>query len=100
MHLGFAEDSFFKKPWVLISVTYVAKNNPGRRITINSVCNKLKNRRKKQHGFEKKKKSSVRILSFTSLSILSFTSLSVFNGEGNGTPLQYSCLENSMDGGA
>ena len=23
-----------------------------------------------------------------------------FNGEGNGTPLQYSCLENPMDGGA
>ena len=23
-----------------------------------------------------------------------------FIGEGNGTPLQYSCLENSMDGGA
>jgi len=23
----------------------------------------------------------------------------VFLGEGNGTPLQYSCLENSMDGG-
>ena len=22
------------------------------------------------------------------------------NGEGNDTPLQYSCLENSMDGGA
>ena len=22
------------------------------------------------------------------------------NGEGNGTPLQYSCLENRMDGGA
>ena len=22
------------------------------------------------------------------------------DGEGNGTPLQYSCLENSMDGGA
>ena len=22
------------------------------------------------------------------------------SGEGNGTPLQYSCLENSMDGGA
>ena len=21
-------------------------------------------------------------------------------GEGNGTPLQYSCLENAMDGGA
>ena len=25
---------------------------------------------------------------------------SVLFGEGNGTPLQYSCLENSMDGGA
>ena len=23
-----------------------------------------------------------------------------FRGEGNGTPLQYSCLENPMDGGA
>ena len=22
------------------------------------------------------------------------------NGEGNGSPLQYSCLENPMDGGA
>ena len=30
------------------------------------------------------------------------TSLSLFTfiGEGNGTPLQYSCLENPMDGGA
>ena len=24
----------------------------------------------------------------------------VLDGEGNGTPLQYSCLENPMDGGA
>ena len=24
----------------------------------------------------------------------------VYMGEGNGTPLQYSCLENPMDGGA
>ena len=24
----------------------------------------------------------------------------IHNGEGNGTPLQYSCLENPMDGGA
>ena len=24
----------------------------------------------------------------------------LFNGEGNGTPLQYSCLENPIDGGA
>ena len=23
-----------------------------------------------------------------------------YSGEGNGTPLQYSCLENPMDGGA
>ena len=26
--------------------------------------------------------------------------LELFSGEDNGTPLQYSCLENSMDGGA
>ena len=26
--------------------------------------------------------------------------LALFNGKGNGTPLQYSCLENPMDGGA
>ena len=25
--------------------------------------------------------------------------LNVKDGEGNGTPLQYSCLENPMDGG-
>ena len=31
-------------------------------------------------------------------SILSYT-ITTF-GEGNGTPLQYSCLENPMDGGA
>ena len=24
----------------------------------------------------------------------------IFDGEGNGTPLQYSCLENPMDRGA
>ena len=23
--------------------------------------------------------------------------LNIYNGEGNGTPLQYSCLENPMD---
>ena len=27
-------------------------------------------------------------------------SLSIYIGEGNGTPLQYSCLENPIDGGA
>ena len=26
--------------------------------------------------------------------------LVICHGEGNGTPLQYSCLENPMDGGA
>ena len=29
-----------------------------------------------------------------------YTCLCTFQGEGNGTPLQYSCLENPMDGGA
>ena len=31
---------------------------------------------------------------------LSFSLSGPVNGEGNGTPLQYSCLENPMDGGA
>ena len=34
---------------------------------------------------------------------MSFVHLDLFNyhiGEGNGNPLQYSCLENPMDGGA
>ena len=30
----------------------------------------------------------------------SIPGLGRFPGEGNGNPLQYSCLENSMDGGA
>jgi len=28
------------------------------------------------------------------------TNLDIIFGEGNGTPLQYSCLENPVDGGA
>ena len=32
--------------------------------------------------------------------IAHFTQLKVICREGNGTPLQYSCLENPMDGGA
>ena len=32
--------------------------------------------------------------------ILELSPLVPLNGEGNGTPLQYSCLENPMDGGA
>ena len=31
---------------------------------------------------------------------ISFLISHIHNGEGNGTPLQYSCLENPMDGGA
>ena len=35
-----------------------------------------------------------------SIRIVFSTSLAYSNGEGNGTPLQYSCLENPMDRGA
>ena len=34
------------------------------------------------------------------LTIQQLNAIESFNGEGNGTPLQYSCLENPMDGGA
>ena len=34
------------------------------------------------------------------LSLFFFSPLNVPFGEGNGTPLQYSCLENPMDRGA
>ena len=34
------------------------------------------------------------------LSTIVFKGTIVIYGEGNGTPLQYSCLENPMDGGA
>ena len=37
----------------------------------------------------------------TEVDFLEFAWLqNAFIGEGNGTPLQYSCLENPMDGGA
>ena len=32
--------------------------------------------------------------------LFNFESAMGLSGEGNGTPLQYSCLENPMDGGA
>src|SRR5574340_783183 len=32
--------------------------------------------------------------------VVAFITVRSRNGEGNGTPLQYSCLENPMDGGA
>ena len=31
---------------------------------------------------------------------IEFEALSSLSGEGDGNPLQYSCLENPMDGGA
>ena len=31
---------------------------------------------------------------------IEFSAVREYLGEGNGTPLQYSCLENPMDGGA
>ena len=40
---------------------------------------------------------SLRYLDFTAQTALGATT---HFGEGNGTPLQYSCLENPMDGGA
>ena len=39
-------------------------------------------------------------LVFPALFVLSYSNLWYHNGEGDGTPLQYSCLENPMDGGA
>ena len=36
----------------------------------------------------------------TSFQIISVSAFSLGSGEGNGNPLQYSCLENPMDGGA
>ena len=35
-----------------------------------------------------------------SLSMTFYRQVTSLFGEGNGTPLQYSCLENPMDGGA
>ena len=42
----------------------------------------------------------IKTLKATDPTIRDFTSPVIFNGEGDGTPLQYSCLENPMDGGA
>ena len=36
----------------------------------------------------------------SSISHVAFWGLDILNGEGNGSPLQYSCLENPMDEGA
>ena len=41
-----------------------------------------------------------RIINRFFLTFLFYIGVYSVNGEGNGTPLQYSCLENPMDGGA
>ena len=41
---------------------------------------------------------TIAIISHTSKEMFKILQASVQNGEGNGTPLQYSCLENPMDG--
>ena len=41
-----------------------------------------------------------RLDKLTATCLISFKPDSLWFGEGNGTPLQYSCLENPMDGGA
>ena len=43
--------------------------------------------------------SQERILEWVAIAFSDFIYSSVYIGEGNGTPLQYSCLENPMDGG-
>ena len=54
---------------------------------------------------KKKKKNYVSLLNYQAidfkyLTIINYTSIELGNGEGNGTPLQYSCLGNPMDRGA
>jgi len=49
------------------------------------------------HTAKEKKKKRKRYLALWPPLIRVLTS---FIGEGNGNPLQYSCLENPMDGGA
>ena len=40
------------------------------------------------------------LVSFCLIPLKKYVCLCVYRGEGNGTPLQYFCLENPMDGGA
>ena len=40
------------------------------------------------------------IIKFSSIKNYEIITVQYKIGEGNGTPLQYSCLENPMDGGA
>ena len=51
-------------------------------------------------GRRKKKKNPHEYNCPLFLYLFKYYSISKCDGEGNGTPLQYSCLENPMDGGA
>ena len=55
---------------------------------------------KKSSGFSFITFEQFPVLWSRSLLVICFKYSSVFIGEGNGNPLQYSCLENPMDGGA
>ena len=54
--------------------------------------------RRHKPDFDKKKKEEENEYIFTRLIFMTF--YYTFPGEGNGNPLQYSCLENPMDRGA
>ena len=49
---------------------------------------------------EPKKRKSAIVGIYNGLPQKDSLTLPTYNGEGNGTPLQYSCLENPMGGGA
>jgi len=54
-----------------------------------------------QPGFSVYGILQARILEWVAIPFSRLIHLAMFNfGEGNGTPLQYFCLENPMDGGA
>ena len=44
--------------------------------------------------------STCMLMTIVNIQFLLIRFLAISFGEGNGTPLQYSCLENPMDGGA
>ena len=57
----------------------------------------------RSNALEEKKKKKLFSKFCSGLALIfkkSFFSISASNGEGNGKPLQYSCLENPMNGGA
>ena len=55
---------------------------------------------KKQEGSKKTSGSDGKASAYNAGDLGSIPGSGRFPGEGNGNPLQYSCLENPMDGGA